>query len=494
MARRYLKRRGNRWWFQIAVPEDCRPSLDKSIIEINLSTADEVYAQAKALELAGQWKQTFAVLRGSEGPTPAQAFASARARTLADIAKLPVPDRGPFDEGPLDDHRDLLYDLALQKLLSRLGYNDASEIKPGDLTAAEEAELAGTKAAIESSPAVPVEYRKPFSELAADFIKDRQRPGSDRRLRGQTVAQYEATFRLYRDHTGDAPLAKSDRKSVREFFDKLKRLHKDWGRSPETKKRTLDQLLVISAHTEGPRMSDKTLFRYMSTLGQLWDWARDGGEVNGESPFKRQVRKGKQESDQNDPWTKEALLALLNGHEDESKPGNPDPFYWLPRICLLSGMRPDEVCSLETIDLRTAEGIRYFDITAAKTSAGVRVVPIHSALAPFLKLVPKEGYLFPNLRPGGPDQKRWWNIGKVIGRRVRKIEGATTFYGLRKNVIETFERNRMRDTEIAQLVGHGKKGITYRVYSPNGLRIDQKRDLIELLALPTTSSERASAQ
>ncbi|RYG87391.1 MAG: hypothetical protein EON59_07585 [Alphaproteobacteria bacterium] len=448
-------------------------------MEINLGTSDEVYGQAKALELAGRWKQTFRVLQGADAPTPAQAFASAKARTLADIARLPSPTVGPFDDAPPDDQRGIYYDLALQKVLDRLGYASATEIKPGDLTAAEEAELAGTKAAVEGSSATPSDYRKPLSELAAAFLADRQRPGSDRQLKGQTVGQYEATYRLYRDHTGDAPLAKSDRRSVREFFDKLKKLHAFWGRSPETKTRTLDQLLAISAEIEGPRLSDKTLFRYMTTLGQLWDWARDGGEVSGDSPFKRQVRKGKQESDQNDPWTKEALLTLLQGRPDESEPGNPDPFYWIPRICLLSGMRPDEVCSLEAVDLRTAEGIRYFDITAAKTSAGVRVVPVHSALMPFLRVTPKSGYLFPHLTPGGPDQKRWWNIGKVIGRRIRKIEGATTFYGLRKNVIEAFERNRMLDTEIAQLVGHGKKGITYRVYSPNGLRIDQKRDLIE---------------
>lgn len=64
------------------------------------------------------------------------------------------------------------------------------------------------------------------------------------------------------------------------------------------------------------------------------------------------------------------------------------------------------------------------------------------------------------------------------------MEGRSTFHGFSKNVVQTFERRRIPETEVAQIVGHGKKGITYRVYSPNGLTIQQKRELVELLALP----------
>ncbi|UOK69358.1 hypothetical protein [Ancylobacter polymorphus] len=52
-------------------------------------------------------------------------------------------------------------------------------------------------------------------------------------------------------------------------------------------------------------------------------------------------------------------------------------------------------------------------------------------------------------------------------------------------MVETFERSRIPETEVAQIVGHGKKGLTYRVCSPNGLTIRQKQELVELLRLPT---------
>ncbi|MET4635613.1 tyrosine-type recombinase/integrase [Kaistia defluvii] len=101
-----------------------------------------------------------------------------------------------------------------------------------------------------------------------------------------------------------------------------------------------------------------------------------------------------------------------------------------------------------------------------------------------MALAPSKGYLFADLRPSKLDGKRGAGIGKTLGRRFKPITGHSTFHAFRKNVAQTFERHRIPDTEAAQILGHKKVGMTYGVYSPNGLRIDQKRDLIALLALP----------
>jgi integrase len=187
----------------------------------------------------------------------------------------------------------------------------------------------------------------------------------------------------------------------------------------------------------------------------------------------------------NAPWTETAIQAYFAENPDQSRKGRPDPIHWLPKIALLTGMRISEICALERHDVKEAERVAYFDIPAGKTDSAVRVVPIHPDLRPFLDLAPARGYLFPELRPGGKDGKRSWAVGKRLGRRIYPLEGASTFHGLRKNVVQTFERAHVPEGEAAQIVGHGKKGITYGVYSPNGLRIDQKRDLIGLLSIPT---------
>jgi integrase len=186
----------------------------------------------------------------------------------------------------------------------------------------------------------------------------------------------------------------------------------------------------------------------------------------------------------NAPWSQDALATYLLHHGAPGVKGNPDPEYWLPRIALLSGMRLGEICSLEREDVLVAEGVTYFDIPKGKAEGSIRVVPVHPAIEPFLELAPTRGFLFPNLTQGGPDRKRSWNIGKVLGRRFKVIEGASTFHGFRKNVAEAFERHRIPETEASQILGHKKAGMTYGVYSPNGLTIQQKRDLVAKLSLP----------
>jgi hypothetical protein len=62
--------------------------------------------------------------------------------------------------------------------------------------------------------------------------------------------------------------------------------------------------------------------------------------------------------------------------------------------------------------VRQEQGVWFFDVTAAKTEAGVRKVPVHSEIikAGFLEYVAQlppdvDGRVFPTLRPGGPDGK-----------------------------------------------------------------------------------------
>lgn len=490
IRRQYMKLRGQRWWFQLAVPQDCRVALGRANIYANLHTSDQAVAQAKALELAGHWRQQFALLRQTPHH-PADAFAVAQAQARAEVERIA---RTVADPEERDLRTSLVFDWALERELDRFGYSDASELKPGDLPAHIEAALLGIKAIVQGDTTVPPEYGTPFSRTAKAYLEDRQRVGAGRRLTDQTVSQMEAVFRLYRDHSEDAPLGNATRRSAKAFFDKLKKLDANWGRSPKTKSRKLDQLLALSDRPDATPLSDRTLFRYMIALDQVWNWAKDGGEVDGDSPFSGQVKKGGNDTAANAPWSDDALVAYFAAHPDRSKKGKPDPFHWLPRVACLSGMRLAEICALTVEDIRKAEGVTYFDISKGKTSAAIRAIPVHSDLSPLLEQAPKSGNLFPDLLPGGPDKKLSWHIGKRLGRRFKEIPGGSTFHAFRKNVAQTFERERVPETEAAQILGHGRKGITYGIYSPHGIHIAQRRDLIELLRLPKGVPTARSAE
>lgn len=478
--RRYLKQRGNRWWFQIAVPERCRASIGKAVIEENLRTSDLAIAQTKANDRAAHWQRQFDLVRSPAGNHPSTIF---RARLAETVAKMEWIDLRHADEEDRDTEYWLLYESVLDPELRRLGYLDASEIRPGDLDPEVEAAAMAVKAAIEGRKEVPKEFQTPFSKLADDYLSDRQRDPRDR-LTAQTIAQMEATFRLFRDHHSDGPLSTVDKKIAADFLNQIGKLNRNWGRSPRTKARSLAQLLTAAGSDE-ERVSNRTIVRHASALAGLWHWAVRRGEVDGPSPFEapNMGRHRRAKNIANQPWEASAIRSLMNMRPDGSKTGRPDPMYWLPRVALLTGMRLGEICELEVQNVREADGVTYFDIPKGKAEGSIRVVPVHPDLKALLKLAPEEGYLFPELSPGGPDRKRSWNVGKKLGRSFRALDGASTFHGFRKNVAEAFERMRVPESEASQLLGHKQAGMTYGVYSPNGLTIQQKAELIGRLSL-----------
>lgn len=381
-------------------------------------------------------------------------------------------------------------DMIVEDEASRLGV-EPSDVEEANASPEFVARFTGMKDALDGKRAVPPSAHRPFSTLAAHYLETRQRDGSGDKVKGVTEAHLASVYRLFSSHIDDGPMSSVTPHIVSTFFDKLRKLDVNWGRSPATKQRTLSELLKISASSDAPRLSDKTLFRHMSGLSQLWKWAKTRGEATGDNPFAGQVKKPSldpaktKQRRPNLPWTDDAIRAYFRLYPDVSRPGRPEAMHWVPRIALLSGMRLNEVCSLEVSDIKTGdEGIRFFDITEAKSSAGIRQVPLHDDLSPLLSLAPSHGLLFPEMKPSGPDGKLSANFGKRFGRARRAIPGAGTFHGQRHNATGGLERSHTPESEAAQIVGHGKKrGFTYTVYS-DGLTLPQKLEIVRRIQLP----------
>ncbi|MCX5512300.1 DUF6538 domain-containing protein [Kaistia algarum] len=471
----YAKLRGNVFWFQIGVPIALQAHYGKVSIQENLRTSDRYVAAHLADERKVHWKREFRLWSGKDSASTPRAVYQ---ETLRQVEWISENYR---DKDDRDMHLDLLWDSVANPEARRLGLVDISEATGDEVVPAVDAALTAIKNAREGTP-MPSRFKIPFSEISARFNLDRQRD-SRAKLSDQTISQREAVYRLFRDHINDAPLATVDARKSADFFDKVKRLHPHWGRSPQTKSRSFAYILALSETMEGERISGRTVTRFASDLGALWDWAVKQGEVIGANPFSGHRVESKTRKGANAPWSNAALRKLLASEVSAGIKGRPDPLYWLPRIALLSGLRLNEICALEAVNLCEVDGVRYFDITAGKTDSSVRVVPIHHALQPLLELAPADGYLFPDLKPSKLDGKRGAAIGKVLGRRFKSIAGGSTFHAFRKNVAQTFERSRIPESEAAQILGHKKTGMTYGVYSPNGLEIGQKRDLVELLSL-----------
>lgn len=142
------------------------------------------------------------------------------------------------------------------------------------------------------------------------------------------------------------------------------------------------------------------------------------------------------------------------------------------------GARIEEVCGTKLASIKDD----VLHIADSKTTAGVRDVPIHSALKPLiarLRKSSKDGYLL-----AGLTQNKYGDRSNGIGKRFGRLKAALgfsrrhVFHSLRKCLVTQLENAGVSENVCADIVGHDKPRITYGLYS-GGATIEVKRKAIE---------------
>jgi integrase len=167
---------------------------------------------------------------------------------------------------------------------------------------------------------------------------------------------------------------------------------------------------------------------------------------------------------------------------------------WLALIGGYSAMRLNEICELEVEDVKETGDNLFFDLTKAKTEAGVRVVPIHSAIIEagfrdYLRAI-KNGPLWPGLKPGGPDGKRGWYVSKRFTEYRRslglididKVTGRDRldFHSLRRSAVTALKHAGIPEHDAAEVVGHDQPRVTFGIY-PDRQKLERLKAVIEAI-------------
>ena len=165
----------------------------------------------------------------------------------------------------------------------------------------------------------------------------------------------------------------------------------------------------------------KTTRDVLSDLSAFFNWAAGRG-LTDSNPFTgvaasiRESTRGTAHRSRR-PWSHEELLTLVRGLPADDVLG---PFM---TVLLYSGLRANELAELKLADVHLEGSTPHFAITEAKSTAGVRVVPVHPAILPLVGGLAKSGsdYLLPGLRAGGENGRRGHYILKRAGRLIRKL-------------------------------------------------------------------------
>ena len=156
----------------------------------------------------------------------------------------------------------------------------------------------------------------------------------------------------------------------------------------------------------------------------------------------------------------------------------------LMRLGLLTGARLNELCELSSADVLEAE--QAIRITDGKTENARRLIPVHPLVWPILLRrlhAAKDGLLFPELRPGGPDGKRSWYATKRYTEFRRSVLGSddrVDFHSFRRTFATYLERASTLTAAVntsvtAELMGHTKTSLAFSLYS-GGLTLENLQE------------------
>lgn len=337
-------------------------------------------------------------------------------------------------------------------------------------------------------PKDPATSTARFSDVLESFIDLMVK---DQGWRGQTLAQNQATYRMFTEVAGDLPVASYTRRHCGEFYELLRKLPALYAKSAEWKGKSLKEIAEATDGRTLERLSMKTMRRHFSALGRFFRHCIEQGYYEGPNPAHgfSFPQKGRP-SQRRNMWEGEKLRALFTSpvwmgclsRSQRATPGNliiQDEKYWLPLLGLFHGNRLEEFAQLRRSDVRCEEGIWYLDINdeddkQVKNEQSKRKVPVHPEILKlgFLDYVERTApapidAVFPQLKPGGADGKRghaftkWWTRYR---QQIGLYEKGLDYHSFRHGVTTKLYDQGVPDVFVDELTGHEGQGTGRKHY------------------------------
>ncbi|MBK1702530.1 tyrosine-type recombinase/integrase [Thiococcus pfennigii] len=421
-----IERRANTWYATLHVPGDVQHAIGKAKFFQSLKTTDKRVAESRAKPIVAQWKAQIAAARGVSDPFIEEALMWKRTLEQAEWGE------GPDEPG----ERDTL-GLVLTDHLDRL-------IEKGKLDYGQAYRL---HAIATKQDTLLSEF---FTEWAAQLT---QAP--------KTVDQMKQDVQRMIDRFGTVQSVTKSAVNV-------------WIKE------------LIEGTPSRPGYSYASLNRKLQFCRNYWRYLQETEKADPNlQPFvmppfakKNNGRKGKI----NDSWIPFQPSEVVRLLEEAAKK-NDHILADLIRLAMYTGARLEELCALKTADC-TEEALK---ITESKTEAGVRRVPVHSALVEVVKRLREastDGYLLSGLTFNKYNDrsnaigKRFGRLKKTLGFPDKKV-----FHSIRKTVVTMLEDAGVSENLTADIVGHEKPRITYGLYS-GGHSLERMKEAIEKVSYP----------
>jgi integrase len=322
-------------------------------------------------------------------------------------------------------------------------------------------------------PSRPAKER--FGKLAEQYLRLVEEDADINGLGAKGLDRQRATIALVREIVGDETFVDAV------DYDACLRARTVLARLPANRTKLYGDLpidqAIARAEKEGkPVLAPVTQERYLAALRDILDLAAKKKLISvnpaeGLRPIKRDAVAA---SDKRKPFTLQQIADFFKGSFYAECAKHTPPFahdkagwrFWLPLLCLLLGLRPNEAAQLHTTDLkRTAKGTWYLEIEPTadeddevkgaaktlKTATSRRKIPLHPELIRigFVQFVEQskkasgDWRLFPDLKPD-----TYGNHASYALKRFRdtylpaaiKMEPRQSFYSFRHSWRDALRR------------------------------------------------------
>ena len=525
------------WQLRVAIPRALHgPGRPRERVK-SMETTDRRIASDRALSVLDEWKREWAGLRVDVNAPAKVPYLKRRKPTETELEAFAV-EFGHDDAlaqsemrrrqpggWPRHIHRT---EAALDAFTPLAATNDHSlvlgmaseiiegmrlELEPGtaaherfldDLNAARLAALrtsyARARGDLHSSVETPLVARvrqrerdkaKPGETLLNLFDRYAEHRLAEEGKRDDTLTQDRKVIEQFTDFVGvDRSVASIKPEHVREYRDTLRQLPPKWRDRSDMRGLTMREAAIKARTEDMPRLALTTINKHLSTLSPLFAWLiEERWDLTNPCTglfFKRV--KGKNPRPPIGSERLNAVIAspLFTGFEADGKEHlagekhADDWRYWIPLLCLFTGMRVGEAAQLRTGDVSKHEGdawiidIRHDPTKGQTTKAGQsRAAVPHARLIElgFVAFVEKrraldgDSRLFPELVANDRDQigavpSAFWRdyLTRIGVKAQRDGLGAHSFRH------ELADRLRVEvglvDDQIAVALGHDQKSTT----------------------------------
>jgi integrase len=343
--------------------------------------------------------------------------------------------------------------------------------------------------------AKPVLKQESLTELSERYLSNPNRIRTEK-TKASIRGYLSVVFEILGDNTAPDRISESDCEHVRDL---IAQLPPNFKKLAAIKDRPVEEMARIARLKSMPRLSPTGVNNYLKNLIAFLSWCHRKGKIDrmptafSEIKVADPVRK----EDKRLPFSNEQLATIFHSEVFLEEKRN-DCLFWVPLIALWNGMRSNEICQLDTVDVKMVDGIWGFDVTyisslgdddkRVKTGSSIRMIPIHPRLIEFgfidfHKSRPKNQKLFGDITRGHDGyysttfSKRANRYLKAIGAHGPKHK----FHSFRHTFRDALRRGRV-DREIGKALGGWQRGNTdaFDIYG-SGYPLDELHAEIRLV-------------